>query len=70
QLVRNGGNREPLSRQFGCDNDACSCIHVQSLRWTVGFLRQQCGLLTRLLPTRYCQQSFRVVESWCKAWKL
>lgn len=43
ELARDRGNGEPLSRQFRCKNDPSSCVHVQSLLWTVGYLRQQCG---------------------------
>jgi hypothetical protein len=41
QLSRNRTNGEPLCRPFSCDDDASSCIHVQSVLWTVGFLRRQ-----------------------------
>ena len=41
QLSRNRTNGEPLCRPFSCDDDAGSCIHVQSVLWTVGFLRRQ-----------------------------
>lgn len=45
ELARDRGNGEPLSRQFRCKNDPSSCVHVQSLLWTVGYLRQQCAFL-------------------------
>ena len=45
QLSRNRTHGEPLCRQFSCDDDAGSCIHVQSVLWTVGLLRRQCAFV-------------------------
>lgn len=42
QLSRDRRHRESLGHQFRGDYNPSSCIPVQSLLWTVGFLRQQC----------------------------
>ena len=47
ELARDRGNGEPLSRQFRCKNDPSSCVQVQSLLWSVGYLRQQCDCLPK-----------------------
>ncbi len=48
-------------RTISCYDDAGSCIHVQSLLWTVGFLRRQCAFVLSLY--------FPCLLRWCECLK-
>ncbi len=68
QLARDRRDRESLRRQLCGYDDASSCIHVQSLLWTVGFLRQQCEYWRRPSYCKYLADSHVTSEGVISVW--